>query len=534
MTETRRGRALLRTVRIAVAAGALAAIVATGAGVVLADFSRASTEAALNTLVPAGSRADRLLAEVVDQETGERGYVITMEPSFLQPYLAGRRAIPGLFRALRADLAGRHRDLRLLAQFGGRYDRWSDTFAIPQIHDVAVGKERAAVAKEKSGAGKAMFDSLRRSMAALTSRIDTEEHSALSRARVLQDALVVLMAAIGLCLLAGSLLILILLRRSVVRPIESLNSEVSRVAAGDLDHEVASSGPTEIEVLGGAVEHMRRRLRRAVDETTLLREVTETLQRALAPVVSRSGDRFEVETRYLPGSRGVRLGGDWFNVIPVDDDRYFFSIGDVSGHGLTAATEMARLRFAIEAYATEDPSPDRVLTRVAKLCAADQSGHFATVLCGLCDAGAGTVALSNAGHPPPLVIIDGRAEFLPVPPSPPIFVHNGSYEVTRYDMAVGTSLVAYTDGLIERRWESITDSLHRLREAACTSRPLRSLLTHLLTELIPEGAPDDVALLAIQFLGAKEPTTAGEAAPAASDTSPGGGGVAAEREDPPR
>ncbi len=165
-------------------------------------------------------------------------------------------------------------------------------------------------------------------------------------------------------------------------------------------------------------EHLVRRRRRAEDlavENRLLfqaqRSTAETLQRSLLPRSLPNPEHLDLAVRYVPGIEGMEIGGDWYNVTDVGGGRFFFAVGDVSGRGLTAASLMAELRFAIKAYVAENPEPGEVMDRISRLSRIGDTGHFATVLCGLLDNRSRTVTLANAGHPNPVLAVDGRAEF---------------------------------------------------------------------------------------------------------------------------
>jgi len=483
----------------AVLVGAGLALVASTVGVVLAAESIDAANVGLRTLVPASATANELLAVVIDQETGERGYVITEEPKFLQPYSTGDVEAPELVATLKRELAGHSDALGLLAQFDDRYQDWLKDYAQAQIQDVSSGHEAKAVATEKSGRGKALFDYVRDSMSSLNSELDREQQGEISRVHGLQVSLLWLTVAVGACLLAGAGVILLLLRRWVIDPVQALEREVALVARGDVDRKVSAVGPVEIQDLGRGVEVMRARVREASNEARVLRGVAETLQRSLAPVAAPHLEGLSVAVRYLPGTEGVEIGGDWFNFLDIGDGRCFFAIGDVSGRGLDAATQMAEFRYAINAYAKENPMPDEVLRRLGILCPMTEQGYFATVLCGICDPAAHTVALSSAGHPAPLIVVKGRARLAEVEPGPPICLDFHNYRATNLKVDEGSTILSFTDGLVERRGETLTDGLERLCRAASVDMGLEDMLDHVVATMIPGDLSDDVAIVAVRW-----------------------------------
>ena len=151
------------------------------------------------------------------------------------------------------------------------------------------------------------------------------------------------------------------------------------------------------------------------------RGIARTLQHALLPEVPRV-DRVEVAARYVAGVDELEVGGDWYDVITRPSGRCVFVVGDVSGQGLPAATTMAALRFAVRAYLAQDDDIATVLTRLRGLLDITVDHQFATVLLGELDPATGAVRLVSAGHFPPLLLRDGRAELLDCPVAPPIGV----------------------------------------------------------------------------------------------------------------
>ena len=230
------------------------------------------------------------------------------------------------------------------------------------------------------------------------------------------------------------------------------------------------------------------------------RGVAETLQQSLLPQHLHAAPELDVATRYLAGTEGINVGGDWYDLITLDARRVFFSVGDVSGRGLSAATMMSRLRHTITAYACEGHSPQNVLARLSALIKIDDDEHFATVLCGAIDLTDGTAVIANAGHPPPVLIDRTGTRPAQLPVGPPIGIGR-DYRETVLPLSPGSILVAYTDGLIERRNEDITEGIDRLCEAARPTDDLDQLLTDLLTALVPHEASDDTAMLALRWNG---------------------------------
>jgi serine phosphatase RsbU (regulator of sigma subunit) len=232
------------------------------------------------------------------------------------------------------------------------------------------------------------------------------------------------------------------------------------------------------------------------------RNVSLTLQRSLLPKALPTIDGVEFAARYIPGESGIEVGGDWYSAIAIDDHRFAFVVGDVSGRGLAAATIMAGLRFTIRAFASIGYSPERILEMAAKEVSVRGDGHFATVLVGLVDNDRREITMANAGHPPPLLLTSGQSGFVKVPVGVPLGIGSPAYESVTITFGSTSTLIAYTDGLIERRAEALDVGMERLRVAASLEAPS---VDHLLTRIADcvfagRGSDDDTAILAIRWL----------------------------------
>jgi serine phosphatase RsbU (regulator of sigma subunit) len=202
--------------------------------------------------------------------------------------------------------------------------------------------------------------------------------------------------------------------------------------------------------------------------------------------------------RYLAGTEGIDVGGDWYDVVVVAADRVCFTVGDVSGRGLEAATMMGALRNAINAYAVDGHDPATVLTKVSRIVDIVEGGRFATVLCGVLDLKTGVATIANAGHPNPILVGPQRSEVVWTQPGAPVGVGD-TFPMVSVALAVGTTLLMYTDGLVERRGHSISSGIDRLRASARSDESLDRMLDKVLSDLIPSGPSDDVALLGLRW-----------------------------------
>ncbi len=233
------------------------------------------------------------------------------------------------------------------------------------------------------------------------------------------------------------------------------------------------------------------------------RSIAQTLQHALLPDALPEFEGLQVGARYVPAASGIDVGGDWYDVVAAGEGQVLVMIGDVSGHGLRAATTMASLRHAALAYAAQDPSPSSVLAQLSDFVNGGAHDYFATMLCALVDVGAHRLTVASAGHIPPLVIDDAGGQFVGFEVNVPIGVARKSpYLQTTLSVRPDTTVIAFTDGLVERRGEVLDVGLARLREAATnTALPLEDLLLELANGLASEGHHDDTAIVGIRWQG---------------------------------
>ncbi|MFJ8536017.1 SpoIIE family protein phosphatase [Streptomyces sp. NPDC093591] len=233
-----------------------------------------------------------------------------------------------------------------------------------------------------------------------------------------------------------------------------------------------------------------------------------TLQRSLLPRGRSEQSAVEVAYRYLPAQAGV--GGDWFDVIPLSGARVALVVGDVVGHGLHAAATMGRLRTAVHNFCALDMPPDDLLTHLDDLVGRLDRGEGwaaentpdsgivgATCLYAVYDPVSRRCTLTRAGHPLPAVVApDGTVEFVDLPSCPPLGLGGMPFETVELELAEGSQLVLYTDGLVEDRHRDIDAGLDKLRTVlADVGRPPEETCEAVLDALLPARPGDDVALL---------------------------------------
>lgn len=249
---------------------------------------------------------------------------------------------------------------------------------------------------------------------------------------------------------------------------------------------------------GLAIEHARAYERELSN--------VEMLQRSLLPDRLPDLGDIQIEARYLPG--GAAVGGDWYDALPLEGGRVGVAMGDVVGHGIGAAALMGQLRHAMRAYALEGHSPAGVLDRLDRVVRSLDGGQMATLLYMVVEEDS-SVTFSSAGHVPPLVIsAEGEAEYLESAPNPPLGVFESPHhrEMTA-KLEPGSTIVLYTDGLVEERGVSIDQGLEALRLAAsqdpCHPDELCDRLVDAMLATHP--ANDDIAVLALRALPTPPP-----------------------------
>jgi PAS domain S-box-containing protein len=232
--------------------------------------------------------------------------------------------------------------------------------------------------------------------------------------------------------------------------------------------------------------------------------IAETLQRSLLPDELPVTPDVAVAARYIPAAGDLEIGGDWYDIIPIPDGRLGLAIGDVAGHGVPAAAAMGQMRMALRAYALEGLSPAHALERLNVLLNELQPGAMATLLYAHIDLDAGALTLAKAGHPPPLLLAPpAKAEYIGGALAPPLGVSAlTTYEERSLELPSGSTVILYTDGLIERRGIPLDRGMELLaRVAGEAPDDLDAACDHIVDSLLSgNGTADDTALLAVRRL----------------------------------
>jgi serine phosphatase RsbU (regulator of sigma subunit)/anti-sigma regulatory factor (Ser/Thr protein kinase) len=225
----------------------------------------------------------------------------------------------------------------------------------------------------------------------------------------------------------------------------------------------------ERELLAALVRVGAQALQRALlfEEQSSL---ATTLQEALLPQSLPDRDDVDLVGRYLPATAGVDVGGDWYDVLELEDSGLLLVVGDVMGKGVPAATLMGQMRSAVRTLAAVDPDPAAILTGLDRLAVSFALDDIVTLVIVALNASTGAATVANAGHLPPLVFspdADGRAATAATNASPPIGVPvTGPRASTQIQLPEGSSLMLLTDGLVEERSSDLDVRMDDLAERA--------------------------------------------------------------------
>ncbi|MFE7277864.1 SpoIIE family protein phosphatase [Streptomyces sp. NPDC057623] len=239
-----------------------------------------------------------------------------------------------------------------------------------------------------------------------------------------------------------------------------------------------------------------------------------TLQRSLLPQALTGGTALEVASSYLPADPTGGVGGDWFDVIPLSGARVGLVVGDVVGHGITAAATMGRLRTAVQTLADMEMPPDELLAHLDDLVlrlSAEQTGEEpteaarqgttgflgATCLYAVYDPITRRCTMARAGHPPPVVVApDGRVSFPEPPAGPPLGLGGMGFEASEIELAENSLFGLYTDGLVGAADHDMEQGMTLLGDLLSRrDLDLDLLCSSAVRQLVPAPQPDDIALL---------------------------------------
>jgi serine phosphatase RsbU (regulator of sigma subunit)/anti-sigma regulatory factor (Ser/Thr protein kinase) len=237
--------------------------------------------------------------------------------------------------------------------------------------------------------------------------------------------------------------------------------------------------------------------------------IADELQRAMLPEDLPKPTGVRLASRYLPAAQSVRVGGDWYDAIPLPGSRVALVVGDVMGHSTTSAAIMGQLRTTVQTLAQLDLPPQEVLHHLDEQAHRLGEDRMATCVYAVYDPVTHKITAANAGHPPPVMLhVDGSTELVDLPPNAPIGVGGVDFETVELEAPAGATLILYTDGLVESRTRDVWTGVEHLREKLAgisrltrAAAPLEPLCDEVLDIAGQGDRDDDIALLAARFEG---------------------------------
>jgi len=405
------------------------------------------------TLLQASERVASLRASLLDQETGVRGYVLSGESTFLEPYERGTATAARTITDLRTMMQASSVDLSLLDSVQAAASAWRTRAAEPEISGRQHGTE-ATVLAPLTDLSKTMFDTLRGKVddlsKAISLRLDSASNAAAHGRRL---AIVSLSCALGV-LVALTAVSAWLLQRWVVRPLAVITDATNKARLDD-SGPIRAVGPPELRAVAAAIDQMQLTIRQQRDTAVNAREVFEQnavlalrLSDELAHDVGEYPPGWEIAAGLRP-AQGL-VAGDCYDVSLLAPTMIGLVVLDIAGHGALAAVSAFRCKELLKVALRNGFAPGAALEWMAQQeLGLDDS--FFTAFAAAIDTDTGRCRFANAGHPP-AVLIDAAGHETTLDPTGPLFgpVPPG-WRTDEVIIESGSVLAVYTDGLVETR-----------------------------------------------------------------------------------
>jgi serine phosphatase RsbU (regulator of sigma subunit)/CHASE3 domain sensor protein len=403
-------------------------------------------------LAPAKDAAAGLASAAVDQETGERGFIITGQATFLAPYTNGRQTAAASLATLARSPIAAVRDAAAAA--GRSLANWQDRAATPEIEARTKGNVTAAIKLVSNGTGRLLFSQLRSRLNTLTAVVNAQIEATRSSLRQATDLLIGAVIGSVIVALILSLATWRQVRRWLTVPIGELLDGLRLVGEGDFDHPIPVVGSSEIAEIGRSADEMRRQIVSELDEVTRARQALEQrgpvvllMRSELEPTPVALPPGLEFSARFEP-AEGL-LAGDFYELIPTASGGLGFVVADVSGHGPEAGVMAIRLKYLVTAALQMGMGADEAMAWVAERLGST-GDMFATCLIALVEPGQQACHYASAGHPSLLVQQNGEGS-RHGPTGPLLGPFRGSWRSETIPLDGSALVVGYTDGLIEAR-----------------------------------------------------------------------------------
>lgn len=412
---------------------------------------------ATGTLRPGQDLSLDTLTEAVHQENGARGFVLTGDPAFLEPYEEGREAVRSDLQALTALFRDDPTTLALIDDVRSDFDAWSDR-SRNEVRAAVEGDLRLARQLVARGEGKAAFDRLRASGTAMQDHIRDElvAQQALTD-EAFQQLRVTFWTAVSV-LVALLLLTVVLLRQWVLLPVERLRHGMRAVADGQLSSPVRAGGPAEVAALGHDAEAMRRRIVTELDNARAAAEALDQegpaaagLMRELRTVSSETLRGVDVHGEVRP-ARGL-LAGDWWDAVPMPGGATAIVVGDVAGHGPEAGVVAARFKQRLSVLLSAHGDLAEAFADAAEGLDPDAE-RFLSCVVAVVDPSWRRLRWLNAGHPGALLLRGSGSELVAQtlrPTGPIVGLPDSRWDVEETWIGVDDVLLLMTDGVTAAR-----------------------------------------------------------------------------------
>ncbi|MCB0872659.1 MAG: SpoIIE family protein phosphatase [Thermoleophilia bacterium] len=461
--------------------------------------------------------ANQVLTDLLNAETGNRGYTLTGRGDYRSPYTEALHRYPADIARLRALVNDDTELLAAVEELDRRARLWFRE-ARTLIALRRQGLTDAAVARFNRGEAKRRSDAFRAQHSLLVAELDQESATALVETDRRRDLTLYAVTAVALLALAVVAFTARRLWRRVGGPVRLLSQGMASVARGRPTEVVRSSDAVrELAELTDGFNLMQRQVfqqrdavaaavrREAVQRTE--RRMWETVQEGLLPSRLPVIPGHRLVARYRPAERALLIGGDFYDAEVLPDGRLAMIVGDMAGHGAPAAAQAAGLRFGWRTMVAVDPDPERVLSALnAQMSRAElrSEGLFATVIYALVDPD-GAAIFACAGHPPPVLLTATGCHMIEPDGVGPVLgvMDEATWPTTWFTLRPGSTLVLFTDGLIEARAGEELFGVERVVEALAEERAsaveMRLVRTMARSRRFGGGAlRDDVVVMALE------------------------------------